>query len=63
MPTTPGSLEQALKNLELDHDFLMHGKVFTEDLIETWIEYKIEREVKPMQLRPHPYEFSLYYDV
>ena len=63
VPTTPGSLEQALKNLELDHDFLMHGKVFTEDLIETWIEYKIEREVKPMQLRPHPYEFSLYYDV
>ncbi|HYQ86866.1 MAG TPA: type I glutamate--ammonia ligase [Bacteroidota bacterium] len=63
VPTTPGSLEQALKNLELDHDFLMHGKVFTEDLIRTWIEYKIEREVKPMQLRPHPYEFSLYYDV
>jgi glutamine synthetase len=63
VPTTPGSLEQALKNLERDHEFLMEGKVFTEDLIRTWIEYKIEREVKPMQLRPHPYEFSLYYDV
>lgn len=63
VPTAPGSLEQALKNLEQDHNFLLQGGVFAEDLIETWINYKTEREVKPMQLRPHPYEFSLYYDV
>lgn len=61
--TSPGSLEQALTNLERDHDFLLRGDVFTNDLIETWIDYKTEREVKQMQLRPHPYEFSLYYDV
>jgi glutamine synthetase len=63
VPTAPGSLEEALRNLEKDHEFLLAGNVFTEDVIETWIEYKMEREVKPMQLRPHPYEFSLYYDV
>jgi glutamine synthetase len=63
VPTAPGSLEQALKYLEKDHDFLLEGGVFTEDVIQTWIDYKTEREVKPMQLRPHPYEFSLYYDV
>jgi glutamine synthetase len=50
-------------NLEKDHEFLLEGNVFTDDVIRTWIDYKIEREVKPMQLRPHPYEFSLYYDV
>jgi glutamine synthetase len=63
VPTAPGSLEQALMNLEKDHEFLLEGNVFTDDVIRTWIDYKIEREVKPMQLRPHPYEFSLYYDV
>ncbi|HTK83317.1 MAG TPA: type I glutamate--ammonia ligase [Bacteroidota bacterium] len=63
VPTAPGTLEQALRNLEKDHEFLLAGNVFTEDVIETWIDYKMEREVKPMQLRPHPYEFSLYYDV
>ena len=63
VPTAPGSLDQALRNLEKDHEFLLAGDVFTEDVIETWIDYKMEREVKPMQLRPHPYEFSLYYDV
>ena len=63
VPTAPGSLEDALRNLERDHDFLLKGDVFTDDVIETWIEYKREKEVKPMQLRPHPYEFSLYYDV
>lgn len=63
VPSTPGSLEEALKALEADHAFLLRGDVFTEDVIQTWIEYKIEKEIKPMKLRPHPYEFTLYYDV
>ncbi len=63
VPTTPGSLAEALDILERDHDFLLEGDVFTEDLIETWVSYKMEKEVHPMQLRPHPYEFMLYYDV
>ena len=46
-----------------DHDFLLKGDVFTPDLIETWIDYKRERELAPVALRPHPYEFFLYYDV
>ncbi|MDE5105807.1 MAG: type I glutamate--ammonia ligase, partial [Trichodesmium sp. St17_bin3_1_1] len=62
IPSTPGSLEGALEALEKDHEFLTAGGVFTEDLIETWIDYKMENEVKPMRLRPHPYEFSMYYD-
>lgn len=63
VPSTPGSLEDALKALEADHAFLLKGDVFTEDVIQTWIEYKMEKEVKPLQLRPHPYEFALYYDI
>lgn len=63
VPSTPGSLEDALKALERDHDFLLRGDVFTKDVINTWIQYKMDREVKPMALRPHPYEFGLYYDV
>jgi len=59
---TPGTLEEALEALESDHEFLTHGDVFTNDLIETWIDYKRENELKPMSLRPHPYEFELYYD-
>ncbi len=59
---TPGSLGEVLDALEKDHDFLLKGDVFTGDLIETWIAYKREKEVKPMALRPHPYEFFLYYD-
>jgi glutamine synthetase len=59
---TPSSLDQALQALERDHAFLTRGGVFTKDLIETWIEYKIENEVEPLRLRPHPYEFFLYYD-
>jgi glutamine synthetase len=62
VPSTPGSLEDALENLEKDHDFLTTGGVFTEDLIQTWIQYKLDNEVNPMRLRPHPYEFALYYD-
>jgi glutamine synthetase len=63
VPSTPGSLQEALQALEHDHDFLLRGDVFTEDVIEGWIEYKMDKEVKPMALRPHPYEFGLYYDV
>ncbi len=63
IPTMPGSLEDALRNLERDHQFLLKGGVFTEDLLEAWIGYKRTREVDPLRLRPHPYEFFLYYDV
>jgi glutamine synthetase len=59
----PGSLEEVLNALEKDHDFLLEGSVFTPDLIETWIAYKREKEVDPVRLRPHPYEFHLYYDI
>jgi glutamine synthetase len=63
IPSTPGSLEAALESLEKDHAFLTDTGVFTEDFIENWIEYKLDNEVNPMRLRPHPYEFALYYDV
>jgi glutamine synthetase len=59
----PGSLPEALAALEADHDFLLAGDVFTQDVLETWVDYKRTREVDPMRLRPHPYEFYLYYDV
>ncbi len=62
VPSTPASLPEALAALEADHDYLLKGDVFTEDVIETWIKYKTEKEVKPMALRPHPFEFDLYYD-
>ena len=58
----PGSLDEVLVALERDHDFLYEGGVFTEDLVETWIALKREREVDPVRLRPHPYEFMLYAD-
>ncbi|HAX79213.1 MAG TPA: type I glutamate--ammonia ligase, partial [Cyanobacteria bacterium UBA11372] len=63
VPSTPGSLEGALEALENDHAFLTETGVFTEDFIQTWIAYKLDKEVNPMRLRPHPYEFALYYDV
>jgi glutamine synthetase len=63
VPSTPESLGHALKALQEDHEYLMKGDVFTEDVINTWINYKIDKEVKPMALRPTPYEFELYYDV
>ncbi|MBP0027521.1 type I glutamate--ammonia ligase [Roseofilum sp. Guam] len=63
VPSTPGSLLDALKALEADHEFLTTGGVFTEDFVTNWIEYKLDNEVNPMRLRPHPYEFALYYDV
>jgi len=58
----PGSLAEALDALEADHEFLLKGDVFSEDLLETWITWKRENEVDPVRLRPHPLEFSLYYD-
>jgi len=63
MRSTPGSLEEALDNLENDHDYLLKGDVFTEDLLKMWIEYKRKREVDQIRLRPHPHEFALYYDI
>ncbi|MDH5372836.1 MAG: type I glutamate--ammonia ligase [Acidimicrobiia bacterium] len=62
LPSVPGSLEEALAALEADHEFLLKGDVFTEDLIRTWINYKTEHEVDVLRLRPHPHEFSMYYD-
>jgi glutamine synthetase len=61
--STPASLEQVLKELEADHEFLLRGDVFTRDVIDTWIHYKTEHELDPVRLRPHPYEFFLYYDI
>lgn len=63
IPTMPGSLDQALAALEADHAFLLKGGVFTEEILTTWMEYKKNKEIDPMRLRPHPYEFFLYYDV
>jgi len=62
VPQVPGSLDVALDALERDNDFLLRGDVFTEDVIATWLTFKREREIAPMRLRPHPYEFCLYYD-
>ena len=59
----PLSLEAVLDALEADHDYLLEGGVFTEDLISTWIAYKRENEIDPLRLRPHPYEFAMYYDI
>jgi glutamine synthetase len=63
VPKTPGSLEQALDALERDHDFLLRGDVFTADVISTWVAYKRANEVDALRLRPHPYEFCMYYDI
>ena len=59
----PGSLGDVIKALEADHDFLLKGDVFTEDMLNAWISYKVDMEVDPIRLRPHPHEFTLYYDV
>lgn len=61
--SVPGSLEEALKELQADHEFLLQGGVFDQDLLESWIEYKLTREHDAIRLRPHPYEFMLYYDI
>ena len=61
--STPGSLEEVLDALEKDYAYLMKGDVFTKDLIENWLEYKRLKEVDAIRLRPHPYEFALYFDI
>lgn len=63
IPTVPASLHSALIALEKDHDFLVKGGVFTKDVIDVWLEYKRTREIDPVRLRPHPYEFYLYFDI
>ena len=63
IPQVPGSLGAVLDSLEADHDYLLEGGVFTEDLIGAWINYKRVNEVDPVRLRPHPYEFDLYYNI
>jgi glutamine synthetase len=63
VPSLPGSLDASLSALEEDHEFLLKGDVFTSRMIERWISYKREREIQPLRMRPHPLEFSMYYDV
>jgi glutamine synthetase len=63
VPQMPGSLEEALRDLEADHEFLLRGDVFTEDALEAWIKYKRKSEVDPVRMRPHPHEFELYFDI
>ncbi|MEW6441016.1 MAG: type I glutamate--ammonia ligase [bacterium] len=62
VPKTPGSLREALQALQEDHEYLLKGDVFTADVIDTWIHYKMKNEVVAVELRPHPWEFALYYD-
>jgi glutamine synthetase len=62
VPKTAGSLDEALVALEKDHDFLLRGDVFTEDVIRTWVRYKRDHEIAPLRLRPHPWEFCCYFD-
>jgi glutamine synthetase len=61
--SAPGSLDEALAALEADHEFLLKGDVFTKDVIDMWIDYKIKNEINPVKLRPHPHEFHLYFDI
>ncbi len=63
IPSVPGSLEEAVQALKDDHEFLLEGDVFTKDFIDNYIGYKSETEIEPFKLRPHPYEFTLYYDI
>ena len=63
VPSLPGSLDESLVALENDHEFLLKGDVFTTKMIERWISYKREKEITPLRLRPHPLEFSMYYDI
>jgi glutamine synthetase len=62
IPQAPTQLSQVIDHLETDHEYLTEGGVFTPDLFQTWINYKREHEIAPINLRPHPYEFALYYD-
>ena len=60
---TPQTLEEALMHLKKDHRYLLAGGVFTKDVIETWIDYKLTQECEQLKLRPHPWEFAMYYDI
>ena len=62
IPTVPGSLAASIDALEADHKYLLEGGVFSESLLDAWISWKREMEIDPIRLRPHPYEFALYYD-
>ena len=61
--SAPGSLDEACDALENDHDFLLAGDVFTADVIHYWIKYKRENEIDAIRMRPHPYEFCMYFDI
>jgi glutamine synthetase len=63
IPTVPGSLYSALNALEKDHEYLLKGGVFTKDVIDVWLEFKRKREIDAVRMRPHPYEFYLYFDI
>ena len=63
IPQVPGSLDAVLDRLEADHDYLTAGNVFTPEMIETWLDYKREKEIKPLAARPHPFEYELYFGV
>jgi glutamine synthetase len=63
VPQVPGSLDESLAALEADHEFLLSGGVFTQDVVDTWVAYKRENEIDAVRLRPHPWEFYLYYDI
>jgi glutamine synthetase len=63
VPSLPGSLDESLNALEADHDFLLKGDVFTPQLIDRWITYKRDNEITRLRMRPHPLEFSMYYDI
>ncbi|HEB72267.1 MAG TPA: type I glutamate--ammonia ligase [Nitrospirae bacterium] len=63
VPSIPGTLDEAIDALEADHDFLLKGDVFTQDVVDTWISYKRENEINELRLRPHPFEFTMYYDI
>ena len=62
VPKVPASLDESLAALRRDHEFLLRGDVFTEDVIDTWIWYKTTHEVEALRQRPHPFEFTMYYD-
>jgi glutamine synthetase len=63
IPSAPGSLEEALRSLQKDHKFMLKGDVFTPDVIETWTEYKVKKELDQVRMRPTPMEFALYFDI
>jgi glutamine synthetase len=63
VPQMPGSLDEALDVLERDHEFLLRGDVFTKDAIHEWLDFKRNKELNPIRMRPTPYEFYLYFDI